>query len=94
MNPRLQKIQRAIRDAHLLVPVEKARYLLSLMSLRRANKQFTTANPGFRLPPANLAYDAYSAPDWDFYMRSGKETADFLATAPVRLSARVGHPLV
>lgn len=38
-----------------------------------------SANPGFVTPPRELAFDAYSAPDWNFYKSSGEGTADFLA---------------
>jgi SAM-dependent methyltransferase len=35
-------------------------------------------NPGFILPPAYLAFDAYSAPAWKFYKYSGEDTAIFI----------------
>jgi SAM-dependent methyltransferase len=64
----------------LLPMAEKIRYVASLARTRRSNQKFILANPGFKLPPAALAYDAYSAPDWAFYKESGVETATFIAS--------------
>jgi ubiquinone/menaquinone biosynthesis C-methylase UbiE len=36
------------------------------------------------VPPRFLAFDAYSAPDWDFYKISGSETATFLSSIAKR----------
>jgi SAM-dependent methyltransferase len=36
------------------------------------------------VPPRFLAFDAYSAPDWDFYKLSGVESAAFLSAAARR----------
>lgn len=79
MNKNLQHIQRTLRDTGLLVPVEKARYWASLAKWYRRNRAFCAKHPDFSLPPKILAYDAYSAPDWEFYKKSGEETAAFLA---------------
>jgi len=73
-----QKIQRILRDAGLLTAIEKLRYFVSVARYYRNNKKFIAANPGFKLPPEDLAYDAYSAPDWDFYKKSGENTVSFL----------------
>ena len=59
--------------------VERIRYWLSVWSLRIQNAKFINQNPDFVLPPAHLAFDAYSAPEWDFYKMSGEGTATFLA---------------
>jgi SAM-dependent methyltransferase len=80
MNKMLRvKIQDSLRKAGLLSVAEKFRYYQKLWSLRKANKSFIRQNPTFKLPPEALAFDAYSAPDWDFYKRSGEGTAAFLA---------------
>jgi SAM-dependent methyltransferase len=73
------KIQHSLRKAGLLSLAEKFRYYLKLWSLRKSNVTFIRQNPDFKLPPERLAFDAYSAPDWDFYKRSGEGTAIFLA---------------
>lgn len=84
MNPKLQTIQRILRDLRLLAPVETLRYLMSIARCSKKNRTFVVNNPDFRLPPRALAYDAYSAPDWDFYKVSGEETAAFLASIAKR----------
>lgn len=78
MNKNLQQIQRTLRDTGLLLSVEKIRYVVSLVKCYWKNCKFTTKYPDFSLPPKYLAYDAYSAPDWEFYKKSGEETAAFL----------------
>jgi SAM-dependent methyltransferase len=72
------KIQNALRKIGLLPAAEYAQYLLRRWDLRKKNLAFVKAHPSFKLPPAYLAYDAYSAPDWNFYKSSGEGTADFL----------------
>lgn len=79
MNPRLQGLQRILRDLGLLTAVEKLLYLVSVLRWYRRNIEFVQKHPDFKVPPKALAYDAYSAPDWDFYKLSGEETAVFLA---------------
>ncbi|HTF27965.1 MAG TPA: class I SAM-dependent methyltransferase [Flavitalea sp.] len=73
------KVQNLLRKAGLLPLAEKLRYVLKVFSLKKNNKQFIKQNPYFVLPPPHLAFDAYSAPDWNFYKTSGEATAGFLA---------------
>lgn len=73
------KVQNLLRKAGLLPLAEKVRYLVKVLSLEKNNKQFIKQNPSFELPPPHLAFDAYSAPDWNFYKTSGEGTAAFLA---------------
>lgn len=80
MNPRLQKLQRVLRDLGLLAPVDKLKYLVSIIKHSKPNRAFIAENPDFKLPPKALAYDAYSAPDWNFYKSSGEKTAKFMAS--------------
>jgi SAM-dependent methyltransferase len=75
-----QKIVRVFRALGLLGVVEKIHYLRVVAKYERQNKAFRLANPEFKVPPQFLAFDAYSAPDWDFYKKSGQETAVFLST--------------
>jgi hypothetical protein len=56
------KAQRFFRKTRLLPVVESLRYYYKLWSYRKSNKLFLKENPGFVLPPAHLAFDAYSAP--------------------------------
>lgn len=72
------KVQNLLRKTHLLKTTEYFQYLFRTWSLKKSNRDFVDSNPNFPLPPAHLAYDAYSAPDWNFYKKSGEGTANFL----------------
>lgn len=74
-----QRIGRALRDMGLLGTAEKLRYATTVALLHGENRKFIAQNPGFSLPPKALAFDAYSAPDWTFYKKSGMETALYLS---------------
>lgn len=74
-----QKIQHLLRVTHLLPLAEKVLYLRTLVRIRAGNRRFVAAHPDFKLPPKDVAYDAYSAPDWNFYKTSGEEAALYLA---------------
>ena len=63
----------------LLPTVERLRLLFAAGKHDQENKEFSSANPGFKLPPKDLAYDAFSVRAWDFYNKTGKETAAFLS---------------
>lgn len=78
------KIQNLLRNLKLLRLTEKIRYQSTLWSLRKTNARFIQDNPGFKLPPPVLAFDAYSAPDWQFYKNSGEGTAKFLSETAIR----------
>ncbi len=69
-----------LRVLGLLTIVERVHYLRVVAKHKRRNEAFYLANPDFKVPPQFLAYDAYSAPDWDFYKKSGWETAVFLSS--------------
>lgn len=75
-----QRIQHVLRHLRLLGIADKYRYLTKLARFRAANRRFISANPEFKLPPKSLAYDAYSAPNWNFYKQSGIDTAKFLVS--------------
>jgi SAM-dependent methyltransferase len=75
----IQRVKYLLRQSRLLRMAEYVRYWIKLARLNRPNKAFISANPQFKLPPQALAYEAYSAPDWHFYKKSGIETAAFLA---------------
>lgn len=80
MNKLLATTNRAIRELGLLYVSEKLRYFAKVARCYGSNKRFEKEYPEFRTPPPELAFDAYSAPDWDFYKRSGEGTADFLSS--------------
>lgn len=90
MNATLRRLKRAVRETGALAPLDLLRYWLCRARLRPANAAFVRAHPGFALPPAALAYDAYSAPEWPFYKRSGEEEAAFVASIFKRYAVRSG----
>ncbi len=73
------RIQRFLRKAKLLFLVEKIRYYLKKWALKKKNESFIKQNNDFIVPPERLAFDAYSAPDWDFYKTSGEMNSRFIA---------------
>jgi ubiquinone/menaquinone biosynthesis C-methylase UbiE len=77
MNPNkaIQQIQFVLRSVGLLNFIEKFRFIFSVLRNARENRRFKIKNSNYKLPPQYLAYDAYSAPDWNFYKISGEETA-------------------
>jgi hypothetical protein len=42
---------------------------------RRENRQFLQEHPGFDVPPAGLAYDAFGHLSWGYYLKSGLDHA-------------------
>src|SRR5450759_358810 len=76
MKKQLQPVQHLLRQAHLLNAVEYLRYRYSVVRFRKSNLAFIQQHPGFRVPPQHLAFDAYAAPNWDYYYRSGSQLAN------------------
>lgn len=83
-----QRVQHILRVSGLLGVAEKVRYLVTVAKLYRKTRLFRSLNPNFKVPPKALAYDAYSAPDWDFYKKSGIQTAAFLLNVAQRYLPR------
>jgi SAM-dependent methyltransferase len=79
MDRRLQSIQHFLRETHLLPLVERFRYFYKVLRFQKSNQEFIAKHPGFVLPPKHLAFDAYSAPHWEFYYNSGIEAARYFA---------------
>jgi len=79
-----ERMLRALRDSGLMTFADTFRYPFSVLKYYRKERLFKARNPGFKVPPRFLAFDAYSAPDWDFYMLSGSETAAFLSATAKR----------
>lgn len=83
MNPKLQKIQKMLRDLRLLKLVDKCRLSLRRIRMFKKNKLFIKNNPDFVLPPVDLAFDAHGL-DWNFYAASGKSLSDRIGTEIVK----------
>src|SRR5258705_5944440 len=79
MTNRKQIIVNFLRRLYLLQLFDYLRYLLDLKKNQPNNKVFVENNPGFRLPPPNLAYDAYGHTNCDSYYWTGKEHAQYIS---------------
>jgi SAM-dependent methyltransferase len=84
MSQEKQKVLRILRDSGLINLADTVRYPVSVLKYYLKTRLFYARNPGFKVPPRFLAFDAYSAPDWDFYKISGSETATFLSAIAKR----------
>ncbi|HBG05738.1 MAG: hypothetical protein A2075_06115 [Geobacteraceae bacterium GWC2_58_44] len=83
---KFQYAQQFFRKTHLLNFVEYIDYLFSVVGSFKRNSSFVKRHPDFTLPPRHLAYDAYSAPDWEFYKESGEESAVYLRDVMLQYS--------
>jgi SAM-dependent methyltransferase len=72
-------VVRALRATGLLGLADRLRFLRLRRRSRDANRAFVAANPGFALPPADLAFDAYGHVDWAGYRISGEQQASGIA---------------
>ncbi len=68
-----------LRRLHLLDVAEAMRLPLEIHRRRSENRQFKQQHPGFELPPAALAYDAYGHLSWAYYLQSGLDHARLFA---------------
>lgn len=90
MNSRLQRAQQLLRRSGLLERADRIRFAWSWLRTGWDNARFVREHPAFSLPPARLAFGAYSAPAWRFYKESGEDTARFLATTLRRHLGEIG----
>jgi SAM-dependent methyltransferase len=65
----------AARKLGVLQPLDGVLCWLERIRNARRNRRFVAEHPGFAVPPAHLAYDAYDAVRWDEYLRGGREVA-------------------
>ena len=79
MNTRKQQIVDLLRQLRLLSLADYIRYLMDLKNNRVRNKTFIEAHPDFRLPPSELAYDAYGHTNWDAYYCTGIDHAQYIS---------------
>ena len=74
---------------HLISAVDRVRYVLSIVRLYRSNAKFVRQHPEFALPPKQLAFDAHAEANWQWYRRSGEETAQMVAQL-IQMHSTVG----
>ena len=69
------KILDALRALGILKLVDSLHYWVARRKVARTNAEFIRNNPDFRLPPYDLAFDAYNSLDWRYYKQYGKAHA-------------------
>ncbi len=69
-----------LRQLRLLRLIDYLRFILDFRANRESNKVFSETHSDFRLPPPDLAYDAYGHTNWATYYHSGKEHAQYIST--------------
>jgi len=71
--------QKVLRATRLLWLVEIVRFRYREIKLYSKNNRFIREHPDFSLPPAELAFDAYSSQAWHYYKSSGEAAAQHVA---------------
>lgn len=69
------KILDGLRAAGVLRLVDSLHYWMKRYELSGTNAEFIRNNPGFPVPPHDLAFDAYNSFDWRYYKLYGKAHA-------------------
>lgn len=73
-------ILNATRSLGLLPVLDRMTYLRRSAKAARTNRDFLRRNPGFAVPPVELAFDAYHKVDWTDYHEVGQRHAGFFAS--------------
>jgi SAM-dependent methyltransferase len=68
-----------IRSLGVLRYADAVKYGLQRLRVGARNRRFVRANPGFAVPPYDLAFDAYNHFDWHAYHDSGRRHAEIFA---------------
>ena len=79
MTKNKQYFVNVLRQLRLLQLIDYFRYLLDLKNNLRNNRAFSNVHPGFKLPPPDLAYDAYGHTNWNAYYHTGEEHARYIS---------------
>jgi SAM-dependent methyltransferase len=74
-----QRIVSLLRKTRLLTLADRAMLLREVVRMHCANRRFLGEHPGFPVPPAALAYDAYNHVNWREYHDSGMLHARLIA---------------
>ncbi len=74
-----QRIAGLLRKTRLLTLADRVTLLREIIRRYRANRRFLAEHPGFSVPPAALAYDAYNHVNWREYHDSGMLHAQLIA---------------
>ncbi|MFB0875122.1 MULTISPECIES: methyltransferase domain-containing protein [unclassified Sphingobium] len=72
-------ILNATRSLGLLPVLDRVAFVRKQALAAARNRAFVAAHPGFAVPPADLAFDAYNKVDWADYHDSGRAQAGVFA---------------
>ena len=72
-------VLRSIRRSGLLELADRARYWVRRAQTGSVNRRFREANPGFMVPPEDLAFDALNYVTWEIYRSQGLRHARVFA---------------
>src|SRR5580658_3748576 len=70
---------RTLRDFGLLPTADRLKFELARRTWRSRNQAFVRSNPGFAVPPEDLAFDALNRVDWQSYHDVGLHHAQAFA---------------
>ena len=70
-----------VRSRRLLQPLDLLRFHQRRIQTHRRNRRFRQLNRDFRLPPPDIAFDAFNKVDWDMYRDGGRRHAEVFAEA-------------
>lgn len=73
------KILDGLRAVGVLRLVDEMHYWMQRCKVAGTNSEFIRNNPDFRLPPYDLAFDAYNSLDWRYYKQFGKAHASIFS---------------
>lgn len=82
---------RQLRTLGLLATADRVKFELARVAARSRNRRFRRSHPGFAVPPADLAYDAYNHIDWQAYHDGGRQHSEAFADIIRRHAS--GHSL-
>jgi len=75
MTRQKQKYVAILRKTRLLIIAEKVNLLRTIYRYRKQNHLFMQDNPGIKMPPYHLMYDAYSHCGYHGYFHTGIDSA-------------------
>jgi SAM-dependent methyltransferase len=75
-----QVVLSVIRKMGLIEIADHCKFLVTKRAYAKNNRKFINAHPEFRIPPSDLAYDAYGHSDWTAYAESGRLQAEFFSS--------------
>lgn len=85
-----QHLLQLLRCTGLLQAADQGWFLWDRLRHSSANNAFRKQHPDFRLPPPDLAYDAYGSVNWTAYHATGRVQAQFISDLITRYTTKTG----